>query len=169
MLSTTLLSVAFFGFVSVGLYRGVKLRDTLGNVTDTFLRRNNRSGFVDTADGLFSLPGRSSGSSGSSFDFDFGDDEGGCLAGLVGILLWIVTAVALAVVVWLFGEVLLVVVAAFMAMLYWIFFRALRLVFRHSHQTRGQLFPSLGYGLVYTLLYNSWIYGIFLLLAYLRK
>ncbi|WP_125077833.1 hypothetical protein [Rufibacter latericius] len=77
------------------------------------------------------------------------------MAALTGILLWILTAVVVGIVVWLFGEVLLVVVAVLMAMLYWIFFRALRLVFRHSHHTKGCLFSSLWCGLVYTLLYNS--------------
>ncbi len=88
---------------------------------------------------------------------------------LAGILLWILAAVVLSVVLFLFGEVLLVAVFAFMAMLYWVFFRALRLVFRHSHQTKGRLLASLGFGLVYTLLYNSWIYGIFLLVEYFRS
>ncbi len=172
LLSTTLLSIAFFGFVSIGLYRGVKLRDTLGNVADRFsLRRGkgeDRSSLLNLADALPSFSkGGSSGSSGSSFDFDFDDGEG-CLAVLVGILLWIVTAVVLSVVLWLFGEVLVVAVGMFMAMLYWVFFRALRLVFRHSRQTKGRLVPSLGYGLLYTFLYNSWIYGIFVLVEYLR-
>ncbi len=99
---------------------------------------------------------------------DLGEAEG-CGAILLGILAWSVAGLVLAFVLWFFGEVLLVAVGMFMAMLYWIFYRALRLVFRHSPQTRGHFFKSVRYGLVYTFLYNSWIYGIFLLLAYLQS
>ncbi|WP_066835981.1 hypothetical protein [Rufibacter ruber] len=175
LLSTTLLSVVFFGFVSVGLYRGIKLRDTLGKVTDRipFRRKKqngDRSSLLNLGDFFSGFSNKSSsGSTDSSFDVgDLGGDEG-CLAGILAVLAWVAAAVVLSVVLWLFGEVLLVALFAFMAMLYWIFYRALRLVFRHSHQTRGRGWASLGYGLVYTLLYNSWIYGIYLLLAYWRK
>ncbi|MGV3541020.1 MAG: hypothetical protein ACO1OQ_14490 [Rufibacter sp.] len=175
LLSTTLLSIVFFAFVSVGLYRGVKLRDTLGKVTDKIpfrrdKQKGDRSSLLNLGDFFSGFTGKSSsGSSDSGFDLgDLGGDEG-CLAGLLAVLAWIAAAVVISVVLFLFGEVLLVAVFAFMGMLYWIFYRALRLVFRHSHQTRGRGWASLGYGLVYTLLYNSWIYGIFLLVAYWRR
>jgi hypothetical protein len=176
LLSTSILSVVFFAFVATGLYRGVKLKDTLGQVTDKIpFRKKNKDGsssssLLNIGDVLPSFPGKASDSTnGSSFDIgDLGGDEG-CVGVLVGVLVWVAVALALSIVLWLFGEILLVALFAFMAMLYWIFFRALRLVFRHSHQTRGRLMASLGYGLVYTLLYNSWIYGIFFMLAYLRQ
>ncbi|MFC6998759.1 hypothetical protein [Rufibacter roseus] len=178
LLSTTLLSVVFFAFVCSGLYRGVKLRDTLGRVTDKipFRRKNKNSGqsssnLIDVSGLLPSFSKSSStdsGGGGSSFDFgDFGDGEG-FVAVIVGVLAWVAAAVVLSVVLFLFGEVLLVAIFAFIAMLYWIFFRALRLVFRHSHQTKGKFFSSIGYGLLYTVLYNSWIYAIFLLVEYWR-
>ncbi|GAA4371648.1 hypothetical protein GCM10023186_00290 [Hymenobacter koreensis] len=61
-----------------------------------------------------------------------------------------------------------VVFLVFAAMLYWIFFRALRLVFRHSAECKGQLGKSIRYGLIYTLLYNGWLYSIILLGHYVR-
>ncbi|WP_066509569.1 hypothetical protein [Rufibacter sp. DG15C] len=175
LLSTSILSVVFSAFVSIGLYGGVKLKDTLGQVTDKIpFRKKNKDGssggsWLSMGDFMPSFPGKSSDSSSSnSFDVgDLGGDEG-CVGVLVGIVVWLAVALALSIALWLFGEILLVALFAFMAMLYWIFFRALRLVFRHSHQTRGRLTASIGYGLVYTLVYNSWIYAIFILVEYLR-
>ncbi|RNI28213.1 hypothetical protein EFA69_19290 [Rufibacter immobilis] len=175
MLSTTLLSVAFFGFVSIGLYRGVKLRDTLGNITDkNSFRRNgqkgDRTGLFNMGDFFSGFTGKgSSGSSDSGFDLGDLSGDDGCSAVILGILVWVAAAVAISILLILFGEMLLVALFSFIAMRYWIFYRSLRLVFRHSHQTRGRLWSSLRYGLVYTLLYNSWIYGIFLLIEYWRR
>ena len=36
IISTTILSIAFFTFITVGLYNGVKLRDNLGRIVDNF-------------------------------------------------------------------------------------------------------------------------------------
>jgi hypothetical protein len=65
--------------------------------------------------------------------------------------------------------VLVIVVLTFIAMLYWIFFRALRLVFKNSNKSKGDLIESVKWGLTYTTLYNFWIYGIFMLTIYLKR
>ncbi len=155
MISITVLSTAFFLFVTIGLYRGVNVVhephdekvspetkvDSLRNTADL------ASGFV-TPD--------------ISID---GDDLGSIL---MSILLWIGWAILVAMAVWFFSEVILVAISSFAAMLYWIFFRALRLIFNNSNQCRGNIWESLRNGAFYTALYNFWIYGIFVFLEFLR-
>jgi len=154
IISTTLLSIAFFLFVTVGLYRGIKLKDSIGEITsEKFVRRGTGNSSLST-----DLPS-------ADLDMDVGDGIVGVIAAIV---LWILLAVLLSFLLWIFANLILVVVAAFMGMLYWIFFRALRLVFKNSNKSKGKLLESIKYGLGYTLLYNFWIYGIFLLTAYLR-
>jgi hypothetical protein len=152
IVSTTILSVAFLSFITVGLFRGIKLKDNLGKVVDRFKSVDIPTG-VDVPTPDFE-------------PVDVGDGIGGVI---VSILLWILLAFALAVVLWIFSNVIAVVFLAFIAMLYWIFFRALRLVFRNSNKSKGNLVESMKWGLTYTILYNFWIYGIFLLTNYLKR
>jgi hypothetical protein len=79
-----------------------------------------------------------------------------------------VVAIFLAVFLWFFGQVLWMMLIAFTAMLYWIFFRALRLVFKNSNRSKGNLMESMRLGVLYTFLYNFWIYAIFIFTAYLK-
>lgn len=147
-ISTTIISVAFFLFITTGLYNGIKLKDNVGKITDKLKS-------VDLVDFPSELP---------SIE-PIGDGIEGIL---LSILLWIVVAVLLAVSLWIFGNILVLVVMTFVAMLYWIFFRALRLVFKNSNKSKGDLMQSVRWGLIYTLLYNFWIYGIFIVAAYLK-
>ena len=151
VISTTVISIAFFVFITTGLYNGVKLKDNVGRITDKFKR-------VDAVDIPSDLP--------SVEPIDIGEGIAGII---VGILLWIVVAILLAVSLWIFSNVLVLVVMTFVAMLYWIFFRALRLVFKNSNKSKGDLMESVKWGLSYTLLYNFWIYGIFILTTYLKR
>ena len=151
VISTTVISIAFFVFITTGLYNGVKLKDNVGRITDKFKR-------VDAVDIPSELP--------SVEPIDIGEGIAGII---VGILLWIVVAILLAVSLWIFSNVLVLVVMTFVAMLYWIFFRALRLVFKNSNKSKGDLMESVKWGLSYTLLYNFWIYGIFILTTYLKR
>lgn len=133
--SVSLLSGFFLLFIVAGLYRGIKLRDDVGRITDRFRYRSwgDLSG-LDLSDGC-------------------GDELGGIFA-------WIFAAIAAVLLILLLGNVLWWLILVFAAMLYWIFFRALRLVFRKSPVCRGHLLKSIGYGLWYTLLYNCWIYAV---------
>jgi hypothetical protein len=45
---------------------------------------------------------------------------------------------------------------------YWIFYRALRLAFIKSRSCKGKVLLSLGYGLMYTIMYMSCVYGALL-------
>jgi hypothetical protein len=148
ILSVTILSLAFFLFITIGLYRGVKLKDDIGKITPDAVSFS-RTMDSTSAFGMF--------------------DAGEGIAGIIlGILVWLFAAFVLSVVLWLFANVFLIVIAAFAAMLYWIFFRAMRLVFKNSRKTKGKVWLSVAYGLGYTVLYNFWIYGIFFLVAFLK-
>ncbi len=155
ILSTTFLSIAFFLFITISLYRGVKLKEDVGRIA-----RGNAP--LDVALDLTTQPQHSH----SGPDLDIGDGLAGIL---LGLLLWIVWGIVVAVALWLFANVFLVIIAAFAAMLYWIFFRAMRLVFKNSPKTKGRIWASVKYGVLYTLLYNFWIYGIFILAEYLKE
>ncbi|MBL0742022.1 hypothetical protein [Chryseolinea lacunae] len=158
-LSTTILSTVFCAFITAGLYYGVKLKDNVGRVTDVLKKIPPAP---DTSN--FSVPD-------VDINLDVDDEAGiGLIVGIViSILLWLLVAGLLAVVLWAFGSMLFITFATFVAMLYWIFFRALRLVFKNSKHTKGDLPMSVIYAVFYTFLYNFWIYGIFFLTAYLKS
>jgi hypothetical protein len=152
ILSTTILSIAFCSFITIGLYKGVKMKDSIGNVTDrleAFKVYDLTPDFVPS----------------DMDDIDVGEGIAGFL---LSILLWILFAVVLAFTLWFFGNILVMVLVTFAAMLYWIFFRALRLVFKNSSKSKGDIFESIKFGVTYTFLYNFWIYGIFVLTEYLK-
>lgn len=143
ILSTAILSSAFFLFIMIGLYRGVKLKDNLGKITDQFdLKKiENLKDFT-------------------IIDDDTPDLSDGIAGIIIGIILWIVISILFSLLLWAFGAILWMGILIFMAMLYWIFFRALRLVFKKSPDCQGQLDRSLLYAFFYTILYNFWIFGI---------
>jgi hypothetical protein len=155
IISTTILSLAFFLFITIGLYRGVKLKDNLGRITAAKLSGDDAIALApDTTH------------HGDGFDLDVGEGIGGII---IGVILWILWALLVAFMVWVFSNVLLIVIATFAGMLYWIFFRAMRLVFKNSNKSKGDIMESIKYGLTYTFLYNFWIYGVFILIEYFKR
>jgi hypothetical protein len=145
ILSTTILSVAFFLFITIGLYKGIKLKDNVGKVTDKIKFPQD-----------ISLPDTSAISL-----------EGDGIAGIIlAIFFWIFAAILIVLFLWMFGAFLWFAILGFIAMLYWIFFRALRLVFKNSYKCKGKLAISTAYGFAYTVLYNFWIYIIIFLTHY---
>jgi len=151
LLSTSILSVAFFLFLTIGLFKGIKLKDNLGKIT-TNLKPTK---IPDLTDGVTGV--------------DFIPVSDGIEGIILSIVLWVVVTISIAVFFWLFGAVVWTGVIIFIAMLYWIFFRALRLVFKNSNKCKGDLTTSILYGLGYTTLYNFWIYGVILATHYLIK
>ena len=152
ILSTTILSTAFFLFLSVGLYKGIKLKDDIGKITDKIK--------VDDIPIL---------SNGLDFPSEIPGIEEGILGAIFGIILWIIISVFILFFLWVFGAIVSAMVLVFIAMLYWIFFRALRLVFKNSNKCKGDLKTSILYGIGYTTLYNFWIYSMILATHYLIK
>lgn len=147
IISTSILSLLFFIFISFSLYNGMSIVDNVGD-----LREKINSGHlknIPSLDGGLNIPTI---------------DDGGIGGILLGVLFWILAAIVISIFVWVFSYALWALTLGFAAMLYWVFFRALRLVFYHSDECEGQLLKSISYGLFYTLLYNFWIYGLFFLL-----
>lgn len=150
MISTTLLSIVLVFFLTMGLYNGWKLKDTVGRFRIRF--HSPKIPDITGADSAISFP-------------DGGDE--GCIGIVAGIILWIVVAVLGVIILFFLGEIIWVAILSLAALLYWIFFRALRLIFKKSRVCRGNFLKSLGFALGYTLLYNCWIYGIILSLHFL--
>jgi hypothetical protein len=141
LVSTTILSLIFFGVISFGLYNGWKLKDTLGDLTKKteIGKMPNTSAF-----------------DGTSIDFI---DEG-CGEPVVIILLWVLAAFFGSFLLWLAGGALWSTILVLAAILYWIIFRAFRLIFKNSPKCRGNILRSIITAFSYTVLYNFWIYLI---------
>lgn len=152
ILSTSVLAGAFFLFISIGLYSGLKLKDNVGNI----LNKERIQRYVDKTPKF------------DGFEFDppaIGDGIGGVI---LSVLLWIVISILLIFLSYFFGLFFWSAVLLLGAILYWIFFRALRLVFKNSGKCKGDLLKSFGFGFFYSFLYISWMYGINFLIKYLN-
>jgi hypothetical protein len=149
---------ALFAMLLTGLYRGVRLRETeppSAELTKIDIRDW-------TPDGT-SLPDID-----CPLDaFDGGDD--GCLGAIVGFLLSFLVLIVLVMAVWLFLQVALVAVFVLLTAIYWVLHLALRQVFAHSADCRGNLTRSLGFATVYTLLYTGWLFALLILTAWLTR
>lgn len=119
------------------------MKDTIGKVTDRISMTNFRK-----------IRER--------FSVDSGSDLGsyGCFESLEDLFLVLMAAIVFIALIWIFINVLWILSLVMIAMLYWLFFRALRLVFRNADRCKNQLLPSIGFGLLYTFLYNFWIFGV---------
>ena len=73
-----------------------------------------------------------------------------------GVVVLIVLVLAL----WLLANIGLAVGLVLFLALSWIFCRALRQVFARSRTCRGRLGPSMGYALLYTVLYTGWLFAL---------
>ncbi|QHT68048.1 hypothetical protein GXP67_16070 [Rhodocytophaga rosea] len=148
--TTSIISISFLLFITIGLYKGYKLKDNLGKVIDKIR-------FPDSVD-LSTLPESSHSA----------EVEDGCLGILFSIFLWIIWAIVFSIALWVVGNVLVGIMALLVAMVYWIFFRAMRMVFKNVKQCKGKLWKSFQVGFFYTYLYSGWLYGVLLLSYYFK-
>jgi hypothetical protein len=153
LITTTILLVVFFCFIATGLYRGWKLKDTLGNFWNHFskLRKPKRSHDLPSGGGLEGL--------------EAVDGE----AFIVVIILWVVVALFGVIFVWYIGAFFWGIILVVAGLLYWIIFRAYRLIFRHSVSCKGDLTKSVKIACIYSVLYVSWIYAIILISHYFNS
>ena len=153
LLSTTIVSVVFLTFITTGLYKGWKQKDDLGNLLDK----------VD----LWKKP---SDPTMNMTDFDGGIIEDvnpiGCL---ITIVLWIVLALFGSFIFWGIGAIIWATILAVAGILHWIIFRAYRLIFRNSYKCKGNFLKSFATALLFTFLYNCWIYAIILGTHFLNR
>lgn len=163
--STTILSLSFFIFITIGLYFGVKLKDTMGDLSRFFTIKK----FSD-----FKKENSKKDKSWLCFDFDLdfdldGDGEADLVGFILTLLIWGLASVVISYLFFCFGAILWFSLLTFAGMLYWVFFRALRLIFKKAPVCQGNLVKSFLYGLSYTVLYNFWIYGVLFLVLYYRN
>ena len=150
LISTSIISIAFFLFISISLYNGTKLKDNVGKITDKI--KSKKLDFLkDLSPTEFS---------GLELGTDIAEGIGGII---MSIILWIIVTIVLSFLFYALGTIIWFSILVFLGMLYWIFFRAVRLIFKKSVECCGNFERSIFYGLTYTLLYNFWIYGIILL------
>ena len=157
VISLIILSFSFFTFIASGLYFGVKLKDTVGNIGNKIYANTEVSG---------NIPDLSSGSGDTNIDLPDADGIEGII---VAILLWLLITVGITLLIIFFDTIVITMLMAFLGMLYWIFFRALRLVFKNSVKCKGDLIKSVSIAIEYTILYTFWIYGIVMVADLLRK
>jgi|GEM_PF-263340 len=171
LVSISILSASLFCFLTAGLFFGVKLRDTLGSVTEhirKFPVPEQLSG-LNFGGGSGSSSANAGHGSTDTGHGGAGTGHGeGCVGEIGEIILWLIVAVVAVFVLWIAAAIVWVTFLACTAVLYWLFFRALRFVFRHSAECKGYFGRSLRYGITYTTLYVSWLYAIILAVHYLR-
>lgn len=138
--STAILASFLFVFMSVGLYRGFKLKDDLGEITDTFSIDANPLDASWVPD--------------NPFDASIGDGIEGAIA---SVIIWILATFIIGVLLFLFSNFIWFSILLLLAILYWIFFRGLRLVFKKSPLCQGDFVMSLKYAFVYTSLSTLWL------------
>ena len=153
ILSTSILAGAFFLFISLGLYYGLKLKENVGNI----FNKQRLDKYSDNAPAV------------GSFDFDPPVVGDSIAAAILSIVLWFLITIVLVVLLYFLGFLFWAAVLFLIAVLYWIFFRALRLIFKNSGKCKGNLLKSLGFGIFYSFLYISWIYGIIFLANYINS
>jgi hypothetical protein len=153
IISTTILSIVFLIFITIGLYNGWKLRDEMGNFLKKFdLWKKPSTSAMDT----------------TSFDINH-TNEYGAEGWLISLLIWIVVGLFGSLVLWLIGAIVWLTILVAGAILYWMVFRALRLIFRNSPKCKGHLVKSFRIAFVFTFLYSCWIYAIILGTHYLNS
>lgn len=148
-ISLSIIGTALFLFMTYGLYKGIGLTDNFPKFkafkTGDFIARS-----ATTSD----LP-----------DMEVGDGIGGLI---MSILLWIGMTILMFVLLVLLEALFWISIFIILAMLYWVFFRALKLVFSKSSETKGDIGISAVYSLGYTVMYLGWIFGIVYLTEILR-
>jgi len=155
LITTTILFLIFFCFILCGLYKGWKLKDTLGDFRKHFgllKKPENAKIDLETAE---HIP-----------EIDIGETPEGCIA---AVLIWIGIAVFGSLFFWFIGAFFWGLMLIIAGLLYWIVFRAFRMIFKNSSRSRGNFLLSLQQATLYSFLYAVWIYGIILLTHYLQS
>ena len=137
-----------FVFLAVGLYRGVRVKrwDLPGVETKGVSMGELMEGLPDAVD--------------VSGGIDAGEFGEGCLVSIVGLLLAIVMGVVLLLFLWVLLNLGILLWVFLIAALSYVFYLALRQIFAKSRVCKGNLGASLGYALVYTVLYTGWLFGL---------
>lgn len=153
LITTTVLLIVFFCFIATGLYRGWKLKDTLGNFWNHFskLKKPKRSYDVSVDGGLEGL-----------------EVAEGVEAFVIVIIVWVLVALFGTIFFWFIGAFFWGIILVMAGLLYWIIFRAFRLIFKHSPACKGDLIRSVRIACIYSVAYVCWIYAVILISHYFK-
>lgn len=153
LITTTILLFVFFCFMATGLYRGWKLKDTLGDLTNYFSKLKNLE--IQMAEQAVSM------------DLNYWK-----LQMVLKAVFWNYTMDSN----WGFGTIVFWFIGAFLGNNFshgraFILdhFQSLQVNFKNSASCKGNLPRSVQIALVYSVLYSSWIYAIILFSHYFRS
>ncbi|MBL6445613.1 hypothetical protein JMN32_04790 [Fulvivirga sp. 29W222] len=144
LISLSILCVALFTFMTVGLYNGFNIYDDLSHKLKFTWRGSSSWTDVNFSPDL-------------PVELD-GDDA--CAGILISIVVWILVTIGIILFLFLAELILSFAWIALVAVIYWVFIRALKLVFSKSRKCEGNLLRSFYYGFSYTTLYLGWVYGV---------
>jgi hypothetical protein len=148
-------AAALFAMLAIGLYRGARLKEK--DAPSAELQKVDLSDWTPDT-GLPDL----------DCPLDAVDGELGCLGVIAGVLLAIVAFVVLTIFLWVFLQFAVIVLFIVMTAIYWVLHLALRQVFAHSQDCRGNLPRSLGFATLYTVLYTGWLFALLFLTSAMR-
>lgn len=148
-ISLGIIATALFSFVTYGLYTGIDLIDNFPKIK-SFKPKAILSESSPSLDTPF---------------VEVGDGIGGII---VSIVLWIVMSIVFVLLLALLEVVFWFSLFIILGMLYWLFFRALKLVFNKSNETKGSIQKAIFYALSYTTMYVGWLFGIVYLVQVLK-
>ena len=140
-LSLSIIGIVLFMFMTFGLYKGIGLNDNFPK-----FREFKTGELISNSGTTPDLP-----------SLDVGDGISGMI---ISILLWIGMTIVVFILLILLEAFFWISIFIILTTLYWVFFRALKLVFSKSIDTKGSISVSIIYSLSYTILYLGWIFGI---------
>ncbi len=147
-ITISILSFCFFAFLFISLYFGIRIKETVGNLSKQVQIFNVGSPTID-------------------LDFpDFADDFE---SGVAAIILWLGATISIILLFFFFETILWGGIVIISAGLYWIFYRATKFVFRKNIMCKNNLLKSLSQSFLYTFMYSSWIYGCVFVVYYFKN
>ncbi|WP_103072309.1 hypothetical protein [Aquimarina sediminis] len=150
--SLGVIATALFLFMTYGLYTGIRLINDFPKFKS--FKTGDYLPSSGTTPDISDMP-----------DIDVGEGIG---ALILSVLFWIGMTILFVILLIFLEAIFWFSIFIILAMLYWIFFRALKLVFSKSRDTKGDIWFSSVYALSYTALYIGWIFGIVYLVQVIK-
>ncbi|CAM1365338.1 hypothetical protein [Tenacibaculum xiamenense] len=149
-LSLSIIGAALFLFMTYGLYNGITIKNNFPK-----FREFKTGDLIPQSGTVPELP-----------SIEVGNGIGELI---LSVLMWIGMTILMFLFLILLEAFFWISIFIILGMLYWIFFRALKLVFSKSLETKGNLGISMIYSLSYTIMYLGWIFGIVYLTEIISK
>ncbi|MBI4977741.1 MAG: hypothetical protein HZC28_09675 [Spirochaetes bacterium] len=82
---------------------------------------------------------------------------------VISIVVWIIVSIVFVLLFLIAANIAVGLIFVTASIMYWIFYRAYRIIFIKHRRCKGNLKKSIGYSMLYTLLYTGWLYAIILI------